>query len=62
MSATLSLSTPDPLFDPDKPVKVNGYLYLPARRVLAKAGSRAGPLEPMGGDDVDRNAERATTI
>lgn len=35
MADTISLSTPDPLFDPDKPVKVNGYLYLPARRVLA---------------------------
>lgn len=35
MTDTLSITTPDPLFDPNKPVRVNGFLYLPARRVLA---------------------------
>lgn len=59
MSDTLSLTTPDPRFDPDKPVKVNGFYFLPARRVLAKG--RAG-LEPMGGDDVTSSAGRAITI
>lgn len=56
---TLELTTPDPLFDPYKPVKINGYTFLPARRILAKAGSRAVPLEPMGGDDVTSSAGRA---
>ena len=27
---TFSITTPDPRFDPNEPVRVNGYLYLPA--------------------------------
>lgn len=60
MSDHLSLSTADPLFDPDRPLRVNGYLFLPARRILANVSGRAAPLEPVGGRHVDRSAERAT--
>lgn len=59
MSEHLPLSTADPLFDPDRPLRVNGYLFLPARRVLANVSGRAGPLKPVGGVDVDRSAARA---
>lgn len=58
MSDTLSITTPDPLFDPDKPVRINGFLFLPARRVLARARGRADPSNP-GGTDVTSSAERA---
>lgn len=36
MAEILDLSTPDPLFDPERPLRVNGFLFLPARRVLAR--------------------------
>ena len=35
MSEPLSLTTADPGFSPDKPIRVNGHLFLPAKRVLA---------------------------
>ena len=38
----LALSTPDPAFDPAKPLTVNGYLYVPA----ADHGVGVPPREP----------------
>ena len=44
MSDPFHLTTTDPRFDPDKPVRVNGYLFLPAKRVLAGVARHDKPL------------------
>lgn len=61
MAGIFALTTPDPAFDPDKPVRVNGFCFLPARRVLlARASRSAGHPSNPGGGDVTGSAARAT--
>lgn len=48
----MNLTTPDPLFDPNEPVSINGYRFVPA----SAAGRELARVKP----DRERALRRAT--
>lgn len=56
MTDPFRLTTGDPRFDPDKPITVNGYLYLPPSERRQKIVPGRTPNKPVV--EVKRKRER----
>jgi hypothetical protein len=57
MNAPFKIETPDPTFDPARPVEVNGFRFVPERPVHAAETTAIldGPNGPEFGEIVERN-------